>query len=38
MAELHIIGEIVGGSGFPNQDLFCKWGIHMGKIYAKYET
>uniref|UniRef100_V9LKN7 B9 domain-containing protein 2 n=1 Tax=Callorhinchus milii TaxID=7868 RepID=V9LKN7_CALMI len=30
MAELHIIGQITGASGFPQQNLFCKWGIHAG--------
>ncbi|XP_063289300.1 B9 domain-containing protein 2 [Pelobates fuscus] len=30
MAELHIIGQIVGASGFPQNSLFCKWGIHTG--------
>uniref|UniRef100_A0A3Q3WFX4 B9 domain-containing protein 2 n=1 Tax=Mola mola TaxID=94237 RepID=A0A3Q3WFX4_MOLML len=30
MAELHIIGQIVGGSGFPQSSLFCKWGVHAG--------
>ena len=30
MAELHIIGEITSGSGFPHSSLFCKWGIHTG--------
>lgn len=30
MAELHIIGQIVGASGFPQNSLFCKWGVHSG--------
>ncbi|XP_059574715.1 B9 domain-containing protein 2 [Alligator mississippiensis] len=30
MAELHVIGQIVGASGFPGTSLFCKWGIHAG--------
>lgn len=30
MAELHVIGEVVGASGFPDNRLFCKWGIHAG--------
>ncbi|XP_051900251.1 B9 domain-containing protein 2 [Pristis pectinata] len=30
MAELHIIGQIVGASGFPQHSLFCKWGLHTG--------
>ncbi len=24
MAELHIIGQLLGASGFPSQSLFCK--------------
>ena len=31
MAEVHVIGQIVGASGFPDHSLFCKWGIHTGK-------
>lgn len=30
MAEVHVIGELNGGSGFPSQRLFCKWGISYG--------
>ncbi|NXT22742.1 B9D2 protein, partial [Syrrhaptes paradoxus] len=30
MAELHVIGQIVGGSGFPQRRLFCKWGLQAG--------
>uniref|UniRef100_T1JIR5 B9 domain-containing protein 2 n=1 Tax=Strigamia maritima TaxID=126957 RepID=T1JIR5_STRMM len=30
MAEVHVIGQIVGASGFPTQSLFCKWGLHAG--------
>ena len=30
MAEMHVIGQLVGASGFPSQSLFCKWGIHIG--------
>lgn len=30
MAEVHVIGQILGASGFPDQSLFCKWGIHTG--------
>lgn len=30
MAELHIIGQIIGASGFPQNSLFCKWGVHTG--------
>ena len=31
MAEVHVIGQLVGASSFPGQSLFCKWGVHMGK-------
>ncbi|XP_049813233.1 B9 domain-containing protein 2 isoform X4 [Schistocerca nitens] len=30
MAEVHIIGQIVGASHFPKHSLFCKWQIHYG--------
>ncbi|ESN96204.1 hypothetical protein HELRODRAFT_67914 [Helobdella robusta] len=30
MSELHVIGQIIGANGFPNNSLFCKWGIHAG--------
>nr|CAB3225025.1 B9 domain-containing protein 2-like [Phallusia mammillata] len=30
MAEVHIIGQLVGASEFPEHSLFCKWGIHAG--------
>lgn len=30
MAELHIIGQIYSGYGFPDEKLFCKWGLHCG--------
>ena len=32
MAEVHVIGQLVGGSEFPENSLFCKWGIHTGKM------
>jgi len=32
MAEVHVIGQLVGASGFPDQCLFCKWGIHIGEL------
>jgi len=31
MAEVHVIGQVVGASGFREQSLFCKWGIHIGE-------
>ncbi|KAM9800250.1 B9 domain-containing protein 2-like [Syngnathus acus] len=30
MAEVHIIGQLVGAAGFPHNSLFCKWGFHTG--------
>ncbi|EDQ92386.1 uncharacterized protein MONBRDRAFT_17074 [Monosiga brevicollis MX1] len=31
MAELHVIGQIRGASGFPDPSLFCKWQfVHGG--------
>ena len=32
MAEVHFIGEIVGGSEFPEPSVFCKWGVNAGKV------
>ncbi|XP_030330872.1 B9 domain-containing protein 2 [Strigops habroptila] len=33
MAELHLLGQIVGGSGFPQRRLFCKWGLQAGAAW-----
>jgi len=33
MAEVHIIGQIVGASGFPEHSLFCKWGLNVGSAW-----
>ena len=31
MAEVHLIGQLVGGNDFyPYTSLFCKWSIHTG--------
>ncbi|XP_022184281.2 B9 domain-containing protein 2 isoform X3 [Nilaparvata lugens] len=30
MAELYIIGQVVGASKFPSKSLFCKWSLHTG--------
>jgi len=30
MTEVHVIGQILGGSGFPEESLFCKWKIQAG--------
>ena len=37
MAEVHLIGELVGGSGFPSGDLFCKWGLAVGNAWKVLE-
>lgn len=33
MAEVHVIGQLVGGYGFPSGDLFCKWGLAIGTTW-----
>ena len=35
MAEVHIIGQILGGSDFPENSLYCKWSITCGKQLKK---
>ncbi len=30
MAEVHIIGQILGASDFPSHSLYCKWSISTG--------
>ena len=30
MAELHVIGQIIGASGFPNNRLLCVWEATTG--------
>lgn len=37
MAEVHLIGEIVGAEGFPSQNLFCKWGLSVGSAWEVLE-
>lgn len=37
MAELHIIGQLVGGHGFPSANLFCKWGTAFGTAWKVLE-
>lgn len=37
MAELHIIGQLVGGHGFPSANLFCKWGTAFGAAWKILE-
>ncbi|BHF69421.1 B9 domain-containing protein 2 [Sparganum proliferum] len=33
MAEVHIIGQIISASNFPEKSLFCKWGISAGSAW-----
>ena len=37
MAELHVIGQLVGASEFPSADLFCKWGMVAGPAWRCLE-
>lgn len=37
MGEVHLIGDLVGGSGFPSANLFCKWGIAFGAAWKTLE-
>ena len=37
MAELHVIGQLVGGYDFPSCDLFCKWGLAHGSNWNVIE-
>lgn len=38
MTEVHIIGQIIGGTGFDNgRNLFCKWGIQAGLNWDRLE-
>ena len=30
MAEMHIIGQILGASEFPESSIYCKWSINTG--------
>eukprot|EP00892_Ulva_mutabilis_P003288 jgi/Ulvmu1/1330/UM011_0058.1 len=31
MAEVHFMGQILGGTGFPNTGLICKWGLEASE-------
>ncbi|KAM6153573.1 B9 domain-containing protein 2 [Erethizon dorsatum] len=33
MAEVHVIGQLIGATGFSESSLFCKWGIHTGAAW-----
>uniref|UniRef100_A0A7S3R578 B9 domain-containing protein 2 n=1 Tax=Dunaliella tertiolecta TaxID=3047 RepID=A0A7S3R578_DUNTE len=37
MAELHITGQVLGGSGFQFQTLFCKWSLVSGRNWELLE-
>ena len=37
MAEVHLIGELVGGDGFCSVNLFCKWGLVVGSAWKVLE-
>jgi hypothetical protein len=37
MAQLHVIGELVGGKDFPSANLFCKFGIVAGPDWRLLE-
>jgi len=37
MAEVHIVGQIVGASGFQQRNLFCKWGVEVGQSWDRLE-
>jgi len=37
MAELHIVGQLVGATEFPSQDLFCKWSFVVGPDWTLLE-
>ena len=33
MAELHVVGQIVGASGFPLPSIFCKYAVEAGSNF-----
>lgn len=37
MAEVHIIGQILGAEGFRDRNVFCKWGIVAGSTWDLLE-
>ena len=37
MAEVHLIGELVGADNFPSGSLFCKWGLALGSAWKVLE-
>ena len=34
MAEVHLVGQFIGASKFPNQSLFCNFGAHAGVVHV----
>uniref|UniRef100_A0A915JC28 Uncharacterized protein n=1 Tax=Romanomermis culicivorax TaxID=13658 RepID=A0A915JC28_ROMCU len=32
MAELYVIGQILGAKSFPDKSLFCRWKLHFGDL------
>uniref|UniRef100_A0A061RH44 B9 domain-containing protein 2 n=1 Tax=Tetraselmis sp. GSL018 TaxID=582737 RepID=A0A061RH44_9CHLO len=37
MAELHVVGQLLGASGFGGKSVFCKWGITVGTTWELLE-
>lgn len=37
MAEVYVIGEVAGGSGFSSNNLFCKWNLKVGSTWKVIE-
>ena len=37
MAEVHILGSLVGASGFPKPELSCKWEFISGSEWQLIE-
>lgn len=37
MAEVHVIGQVVGASEFPSSTLYCKWGVVTGGAWKLVE-
>lgn len=37
MSEVHVIGQILGASGFTEANLFCKWKVQMGSAWRVLE-
>lgn len=37
MAELHIVGQITGATGFEDRGVFCKWGVVAGRMWELLE-